>query len=132
MALSARELRIGNYILISILQEDGGFKNELFTVNSTVIRDAEHYGGEWNASPIPLTEEWLVKFGFIKARDEANPYMDGEHTVISGRFTVFSKMPLTFNSVHGWFLNKYQTELIIKYVHQLQNLYFALTGQELN
>jgi hypothetical protein len=62
--VSANQLRIGNYIFISILQKNGSFKNELFTVNSTVIRDAEHYGNEWNAEPIPLTEEWLVKFGF--------------------------------------------------------------------
>jgi hypothetical protein len=83
-------------------------------------------------SPIPLTEEWFLQFGFNKTRDEASPYKDGEDTIIGGRFTVFSKLTLTHNSVHGWFFNKHQQpEWNIKYIHQLQNLYFALTGEEL-
>jgi len=128
--MTANELRIGNYYAIA---ENSGI--EYRKVIELVLYQDEYFSSEVNlnqaAKPIPLTEKWLLKLGFVKTRDEASPYMDGEHTVISGRFTVFSKIPLTFNSVHGWFLNKHQTELTIKYVHQLQNLYWCLCGEEL-
>ena len=35
------------------------------------------------------------------------------------------------NDCGDWFLGNEETDLQIKYVHQLQNLYFALTGKEL-
>ncbi len=115
--MNANELRTGNYILISTLQEDGDFKNELFSVNSTIIRDAEHYGSEWNAEPIPLTEEWLLKFGFEKI----NHRIDG---------IIYKKAWLRLTEVlmadwRGGYIGR------IECVHQLQNLYFALTGEEL-
>jgi hypothetical protein len=71
--------------------------------------------------PIPLTEEWLIKFGFTE-----------EYR---------SKMHSTFYtenlSYYFWYENKRQyasfkgTDIVCQYVHQLQNLYFALTGEEL-
>ena len=35
------------------------------------------------------------------------------------------------NDSGDWFLGDEETDLQIKYIHQLQNLYFALTGKEL-
>lgn len=70
--------------------------------------------------PIPLTEKWLLRFGFkeFPIQSETHPWSDWEldDFVIS--------MPY-FSFVWG------DTETEIKYVHQLQNLYHALTGQEL-
>lgn len=63
--------------------------------------------------PIPLNEEWLVSFGF----EENGIYL--------------SKGNLLFHKEHGlwsWFGNYI---IIPRSVHQLQNLYFALTGEEL-
>lgn len=69
--------------------------------------------------PIPLTEEWLLKFGF-KIRD-------GEWWIDNEIFGV------TFDEnhepLHIW--DGSFTDSPCKYVHQLQNLYFALTGTEL-
>tara|TARA_R110001606_G_scaffold355365_1_gene506345 strand:- start:50 stop:382 length:333 start_codon:yes stop_codon:yes gene_type:complete len=64
--------------------------------------------------PIPLTEEWLLKFGFKKFKN----YNDFSHKgiIIHGR-------------KRGFVLRK--SVPVIKHVHQLQNLYFALTGEEL-
>lgn len=114
--MKANELRIGNIVL---------FKAKQDVVSE--ISNAGHIlceiGGFGNLDkgyiePIPLTEEWLVKFGFKqdmdgwKLKDESYIYDEGFlHTDIGDAYRV-SIVP-------------------IKYVHQLQNLYFALTGEEL-
>lgn len=61
--------------------------------------------------PIPITEEWLLKFGFTKPKDSEGYLLNG----------------LVF---YDGFLSSNQKEKL-KYVHQLQNLYHALTGSEL-
>lgn len=73
--------------------------------------------------PIPLTEEWLLKFGFDKIR--VREYEKGDMSIYCGKKTI---------SINVGFCNEcggYEIKVEIKYVHQLQNLYFALTGEEL-
>ena len=81
--------------------------------------------------PIPLTEEWLIKFGFTA--DEQSWF----HKKIQAHS--FKRNSVSFNtednkciiSCRG-FEEVTQVELKhIKHVHSLQNLYFALTGEEL-
>jgi len=66
-------------------------------------------------SGIPLTEEWLVKLGF---RYSAPDWMLDDLGI--------RKMGNGFV-----YLNGIDGGLIYEFVHQLQNLYFALTGREL-
>ena len=66
--------------------------------------------------PIPLTEEWLIKFGFKQDSDLKNS---------------LCKNGIWFNKVNMEATYLSQKLIKIKYVHQLQNLYFALTGEEL-
>lgn len=140
--MKAEELRIGNYVQsnskffkgdtlrITELKDDHDEKK----IQAWCIAPGNRAYGSSNEhlEPIPLTEEWLIKFGFEKSKDDPCPYDDGEFTLKSKRFTVFKKHPITHNSVHGWFINNQNfSEINLKYVHQLQNLYFALTGTEL-
>jgi hypothetical protein len=78
--------------------------------------------------PIPLTEEWLKKFGF-----------EGKINNISlcGNFYLGydpeyhrHKMALWYQK-GSWCFSHTEQFTVLKYVHQLQNLYFALCGQEL-
>ncbi|WP_281225377.1 hypothetical protein [Flavobacterium aquiphilum] len=69
--------------------------------NGNIIFDIEYFG-IWQAEPIPLTENWIEKLKF-----------DHNHWATK------------------WILYDMPTPTGIKYVHQLQNLYFALTGEEL-
>ena len=65
--------------------------------------------------PIPLTEDWLHNFGFTK----------------KGEFW-FEKNGITVESTtKGIVYFLYPSVLRLKSVHQLQNFYFALTGEEL-
>lgn len=72
--------------------------------------------------PIPLTEEWLLRFGF------ENNYIQYEWT----NWGMWVEKGLAYEYIvsHG-FANTKSELISIKYVHQLQNLYFALTGEEL-
>ena len=67
--------------------------------------------------PIPLTEEWLLKLGFEKIRT-----FDVFPTFFRNKINVNDGIVYVCGC---GFLNH------IKYVHQLQNLYHALTGEEL-
>jgi len=126
--MKATELRIGNWCKIAkspFKEEVGEYPIEAITI---------HYfesGEDLILEPIPLTEEWLLKFGFEKVKDDPSYCDDGEFTINHKRFTVFKKELITHNSIHGWFINGIQFDLNLKYVHQLQNLYFTLTGEEL-
>jgi len=62
---------------------------------------------------IPLTEEWLLKFGYDLITEN--------HYAIPGHL-IWKCNDLFMCDKNG---------RIIKHVHQLQNLYFALTGEEL-
>lgn len=116
------ELRIGNLlkfgnIVCAVCEIDG---------NSFRVLDDEgiQYKNTWaDLKPIPLTEEWLIKFGFNKTLLEfANRY------VLNG-ICIFETLSL--NRKREGFYAVAHINVYLTSVHQLQNLYFALTGEEL-
>lgn len=118
MALSANELRIGNWIF------NGGIKSQVaYLLPDNINCTRPDFDGLLNGeiTPILLTEEWLLKFGFEIDKDLVFYKMVARKGHIS----------LPFDKDKKW---KYWSNLLkieIQYVHQLQNLYFALTGSEL-
>ena len=122
--MKANELRIGNLVEgIRI----GKVKSIFITHFQVDDFDGITLGNslQLNFKPIPLTEEWLLKLGFKESLLGVYfpyPYNDFELGY--------------FGSVNGSKKGYVITSLVgkmegIKYVHQLQNLYFALTGEEL-
>lgn len=84
--------------------------------------------------PIPITEEWLLKFGFV-IRDKSYSLNYGGESM---RYAMLEKSntPLFMLFFHGRFgfnteEGRKNGDYCIQYVHQLQNLHFALTGEEL-
>lgn len=78
--------------------------------------------------PIPLTEEWLLKFGFDKSTFGSIPMFFSKND----SFSYIQEQAYGCNGNYGYCLNDEKMWFLeIKYVHQLQNLYFALTGEEL-
>lgn len=84
-------------------------------------------GGQYiwkeDSLPIQLTEDWLKKFGFEASKEKDKFFIRGNNFGVSvdGH---------RFRFVMGNFV----CQLVIKelyYVHQLQNLYFAITNDEL-
>jgi len=104
MALSANELRIGNYLI-------DPFYGTIVEVNISIL-ESIHNGTEYK--PIPLTEEILLKCGFEKY---GIWFKIKDFHVSIGHNIAFEK----------W-VTSYRTP---EYLHQLQNLYFALKQEEL-
>jgi len=130
--MKANELRIGNYInyftkMVKVIGVSksmldgssvvGKISGIFIADNGNVINDPDAFDG------IPLTEEWLLKFGI-------NP----KKCRIVGQAQIgFSIIPNEGTS--AFYIDYMQDEVTLHapldYLHQLQNLYFALTGQEL-
>ena len=71
--------------------------------------------------PITLDEIWLLKFGF---------------ELLGSKWYVLMKEDIHFRyyyctSAGCWKFEFNETRITIEYVHQLQNLYFCLVGEEL-
>ena len=119
--MEANELRIGNYI--------GSIGNiyEVILVDSKGNVKGFDGGTSFNLddsiTPIPLTEEWLLKFGYVLYGKEAT---DSE----SPRDWYWIKKGFAISIDNITWKTSY-IELILLSVHQLQNLYYALTGEEL-
>jgi hypothetical protein len=105
--MKANEIRLGNYY------NDNG---EIKKISPNDIVELWEADRTW-INPIPLTEEWLLKFGFV-----SNPYKDRYET---------KNFQVECNKTRGFTELWIEGAPHIKHVHQLQNLYFALTNEEL-
>lgn len=111
------ELRIGNYLYCdkAYLTRVKGVNEKEILVNTLFVESID---------PIPLAEHWLLKLGFEKTK--ANEYFIDKPTVLGIRFNQIGKTrAIVFRT------QSVEVSPICEYVHQLQNLYFALTGEEL-
>jgi hypothetical protein len=126
--MRANELRIGNLVNYSDDNLNCVIKC-ILEFGLDVETSEEVFYTEYDRfSPIPLTEEWLFRFGF-----EKDDVFDKIFTYLPLHDLCMDK--LSFRKSDGFICYdgiKYRTLLKhIQYVHQLQNLYFALTGEEL-
>lgn len=79
------------------------------------------------SNPIRLTEEWVIKAGFKRGLEYNNRnvfYSTGHHSI---------DLQLSGTDIKPYLLDGHLIRglMPVEYVHQLQNLYFALTGTEL-
>lgn len=134
--MEALELRIGN--LIELKHTNNPLKIAEILKDSVSI--APQRESPWQqipfeyVVPIPLTEEWLMKFSFNK-QYFPNPFEDEEPKLNKDGTRYYHWVHGLFNmeiQSNGeiWF-EVYNHYIHVKYVHQLQNLYFALSEQEL-
>ena len=130
--MKAHELRIGNYLqrnkYVCVVQEINGVDNG---VVAQFIEEMPMGMHEYNTIPIPLTEDWLLKFGFEKTVTATEGFFKVRIQYTIGRFFILNsnaEKPSFGIGLHDVWDG---ISLDLKYVHQLQNLYFALTGEEL-
>jgi len=120
--MKVTELRIGNWAM-----GNKPFQITAANIAHAALTESQNLDTGWQ--PIPLTEEWLERFGLkiecmwvndckaVKGDFHITLDHDGE-TVIG--------YPTSIGIRNQWMFVQ-----DIEYVHQLQNLYFALTGEEL-
>lgn len=125
MEIKTNDLRIGNLI------NDDNVVIKITRDNVVCLFRGQYYNTfeSDEISGIPLTEELLLKMGFSTLNGDAT-------------FAMFVLKPTAYSIILCLTdMDKYDlkqgewmcvaTKTKLKYVHQLQNLYHALTGQEL-
>lgn len=133
--IKSNELRIGNivnhiYDTIQIESVSGDGVN---------LSAADMGGGPYieeidckDIEPIPLTSEWLEKFGFVESKSydskQRNFRKEGFDQLADYGGQIIILPEVGFASLSCGY---YENQIDCPYVHQLQNLYFALTGEEL-
>lgn len=127
--LTASELRTGN-----LIQTDYEGTMEVVNINSERLEYIDAKKPNYRAigrfelafvKPIPLTEEWLLKFGFEKVSRTWRFILPVGICELGIRYS--SANP----SYYSAFINEQFMTREIQYVHQLQNLFFAITNEEL-
>lgn len=132
-SIEPKELRLGNYLHLKIqgnlfVREVVGFSHKGVEVGmenlnneKTDLTIKEEFPVRRELVPIPLMEEWIERFVIDKMR-----WLRIERNPISGGYN-FDMLITTEDGNLKWLT------LFPKLwsVHQLQNLYFALTGEEL-
>lgn len=132
--IKANDLRIGNFVLDrgnKILTIDRFWGNKI-ECDIKGMPDKSESGVQVYLHPftedidclipIPLTEEWLLKLGFEYRKEIL---FDGWYSKLINYNSI-----RIFKDENGFF-KYYSSITYIQHVHQLQNLYFALTGEEL-
>lgn len=115
--IEIKELRIGNYVYP---KNDSGKESQIGIVSAVYDRlvcvNGNHSPYDYHLlEPIQITEDILSKCKFVK-RECGN--------------TVVYYNPLM--ELDAYFcLNVVNSKIEVKYLHQLQNLFFDLTGNEL-
>lgn len=131
--MKASELRIGNYVHHNERNYLSSYLDSYLTVceltekSITTFYHSCHGGiqvvrNKKDYQPIPITEEWLLRLGFEE--DGIGWYflqIEDHVTKLGYCYNVISKIfEINEMEING-----------IQYVHQLQNLYFALTSKDL-
>ena len=108
--MKARELRTGNWVRNKITKYE--FKVIIIDVTETTTQT--------RSEPIPLTEQWLIDFGFELSIDKDS----GCGYAVLGEFNLW----IDNGKIIYW---KVKGSVECLYVHKLQNLFYELEGTEL-
>lgn len=134
--MNAAELRIGN--IIQHGEFNSSFRIISFYGGNQALVDSAHVKFPTDdqfepllseCSGVKITVKWLERFGFITFDAEVDMMEYG----MSGHdnFSLFNDGGLNFVDEEPFYIEYRDKKIQVDYIHQLQNLYFALTGEEL-
>lgn len=113
--IEVNELRIGNFIKV----DDLPIEQVTLETFATLLRFPATLSC-FNA--VPLSEEWLLKFGFKKIVWEESIRYEKDYKTVKY---------YSWNETFQWQSNDGFDEVKLEFVHELQNLFFAMMGEEL-
>ncbi len=125
--LRATDLKIGNWVKtpagISCITDIMEYPNGHCVRFKELGSENKYHVGYYLdvCEPIPLSEEVLLKAGFVKMDDKHNFFILG--------YEVNLKIDKNIKWI-AW-CNTVLTNVEIKHLHQLQNLFYSLVGEEL-
>ena len=111
--IQAQDLRIGNWVSNGEVE---------FQLASKDIYHLDIYVNRVIANPIPISPEWLERFGFQKIIG-----CGWQLDIETNHYCLYSEN----GKYVDLFVYSDEVGEQCKYIHQLQNLYFALTGEEI-
>lgn len=145
--MEVSELRIGNLVKIKT-SNDAAFY-PVYAIDGMGLkvvlggcRQCEGWKDEKLLKPIPITEELLLKYGF-KWNKIYNAYEHEDMYVLIGintgesywKINISNSIPFDKEYDNKLYLNSemeyHVSDKPIEYLHQLQNIYYFLTGKEL-
>lgn len=125
--MNIKELRIGNYFY----EENSKQIIKVIELKENSMTFSGKFSVKWQAKPIKLTKKLLLNLGFSFAENKSN--LMGKRVlgiwIKDNMFSLYDNSETIINDVFGFGLTIKEVE--IKYVHQLQNLYFDMIGEEL-
>lgn len=149
MKIDPKELRIGNILQSRDKDGDGSIiivkEFDLVGVNQFVSQagyeheylyeKTDYYDWYW-VEPIPLTPDWLTKLGFEQEKSNDTEERDIWSIQVANNTSLYYDPELPGKEWYlslEWNNNHWQNEFWAtpKSVHQVQNLYYALTSEEL-
>lgn len=132
--MEAKELRIGNLVQFNWSEKKEPLEVMDLSFDSNklgLIPLNNRLGCTWRYSEIegiPITEEWLERFGF---KNSGSTWWD----INIGKNNYEDLISVNIKGLEAWVGNigdfYYAVKTKCEYIHQVQNLYFALTGEEL-
>lgn len=135
--MKASELRLGNRVY---WESALGVLNAEKLSIADWVAIAEEAEGSQHYKPIPITEEWLKEFGFefrdYFVNDEEDDEIFMSYRLKIEKTLMSFELSMNPDGYHDFLVHfTWQSEsgviARIQFIHQLQNLYFALTGKEL-
>ena len=135
--IDPKELRIGNYVSVPSDRHDSErLERKVMSIRTGIdqhigtffIQECAYVNLNIKiVNPIPLTEEWLIKFGFEKID---TGYISDQYTGYTWILWSTS-FELEIYRDGLFYFDKNDHNLKFEYVHHLQNAYFYLIGEEL-
>lgn len=134
--INAQELRIGNWIYIELPMLPIWQMHNVMAQDIADLAKGEMQKRGVKIYPIPLTPELLERCGFVKDGDFDNHSIDYyRNGCIHIQFPNYEGWDISYvwrdNVIDEKGMRK-QYDITLTSLHQLQNLFFALTGEELN
>ena len=128
--IEAKDLRIGNYITDIWASEGSMFKVVLLSDNYPHVK----YGAKFstnikNLRGVPLTECMLIKAGFKRSSDIGNSSSFFFIPVGGSEFHINPENGVVWIERDDYVFNN---PALIEHLHSLQNIYWCLSGQELD
>lgn len=127
--INPQELRIGNYVADALMPEIHYQVFEIMldeiVVGQSQEQEKHNIVSKGLITSIPLTEGWLKRLGGKRYNGPLNPWWQFDKFLI--RLNEHS-VCISDADLPDQYLD---IDAEIQYVHQLQNLFFAITGEEL-
>lgn len=119
MSIDVKELRVGSWVMHEYFDFD-------MAVSHRMQININHFkNDDWrDIQPIPITEEVLLKCGFEKFH---------KFDMSDGNWRIKTKThDFIVTYLHKHYIATIYFQVPVPYLHTLQNLFYAISGEELN